>query len=285
VDTGLETNHQYGYRVRARDGNSYATGYSSISYDYTDIETPKGIEFGTIKTGCIEARSADTPSGLTRGKSGLIIENVTAGTDSGWKQNNDFWASCSLKPNAEYCFRAMARNGDMDETKYSPEDCIYTLANAPGAGTFSNITQTSIQANWTANGNPAGTQYYCENTTAGTNSGWTTGLSWNSTGLSPDTTYAFRVRARNGNGVETAWTDLGSATTLPPADVCECDLNVDGRCDMQDWLLFGEDWGRTDCHDTGVLCECDLNDDGRCDMQDWLLFGEDWGRTDCPLPE
>ena len=29
-------------------------------------------------------------------------------------------------------------------------------------------------------------------------------------------------------------------------------------------------------------CECDLNDDGKCDMQDWLLFGEDWGRTDCP---
>jgi|GEM_PF-5358039 len=31
-------------------------------------------------------------------------------------------------------------------------------------------------------------------------------------------------------------------------------------------------------------CECDLNHDGRCDMQDWLLFGEDWGRTDCPIP-
>ena len=31
-------------------------------------------------------------------------------------------------------------------------------------------------------------------------------------------------------------------------------------------------------------CECDLNDDGKCDMQDWLKFGEDWGRTDCPTP-
>jgi len=71
-------------------------------------------------------------------------------------------------------------------------------------------------------------------------------------------------------------------------DICECDLSGDGRCDMQDWLLFGADWGRTDC---GIPpgsgyppndCECDLNIDGRCDMQDWLLFGEDWGRTDCP---
>ena len=71
---------------------------------------------------------------------------------------------------------------------------------------------------------------------------------------------------------------------------CECDLNHDGRCDMQDWLLFGEDWGRTDCGTPPGSgnppndCECDLNADGRCDMQDWLLFGEDWGRTDCPVP-
>ena len=69
---------------------------------------------------------------------------------------------------------------------------------------------------------------------------------------------------------------------------CECDLNDDGICDMQDWLLFGEDWGRTDCGTPPGSgnppndCECDLNYDGICDMQDWLLFGDDWSRTDCP---
>jgi hypothetical protein len=31
------------------------------------------------------------------------------------------------------------------------------------------------------------------------------------------------------------------------------------------------------------ICECDLNDDGNCDMLDWLKFGVDWGRTDCPV--
>lgn len=64
--------------------------------------------------------------------------------------------------------------------------------------------------------------------------------------------------------------------------LCECDLNRDEKCDMQDWLIFGQDWGRTDCNDPRVEpCECDLNSDGICDMQDWLLFGQDWGRTDC----
>jgi hypothetical protein len=34
-----------------------------------------------------------------------------------------------------------------------------------------------------------------------------------------------------------------------------------------------------------AMCECDLNHDGRCDMQDWLLSGRDWGRSNCPKPE
>jgi len=32
-----------------------------------------------------------------------------------------------------------------------------------------------------------------------------------------------------------------------PLNACECDLNGDGRCDMRDWLIFGQDWGRTNC--------------------------------------
>ena len=79
-----------------------------------------------------------------------------------------------------------------------------------------------------------------------------------------------------------------TATGLPP-DICECDLETDGDCDMSDYLLFGEDWGRTDCGTpagSGLPpndCECDLDHDGDCDMSDYFLFGDDWGRTDCPI--
>jgi len=56
---------------------------------------------------------------------------------------------------------------------------------------------------------------------------------------------------------------------------------------MRDWLLFGRQWGHTDCvsatNPDGIPCFCDLNADGRCDMRDWLLFGRNWGRTDCPI--
>jgi hypothetical protein len=82
--------------------------------------------------------------------------------------------------------------------------------------------------------------------------------------------------------------NLGSAISLvvsdgpqPPALPCACDLNHDERCDMRDWLLFGQRWGATNC--ATVPCACDLNNDSRCDMRDWLLFGKGWGRTDCPV--
>ena len=78
------------------------------------------------------------------------------------------------------------------------------------------------------------------------------------------------------------WGTRHVSGTFIVVDICECDLNDDGRCDMRDWLLFGQDWGRTDCHILGTICECDLNDDGRCDMRDWLMFGKNWRRTNCP---
>jgi len=94
--------------------------------------------------------------------------------------------------------------------------------------------------------------------------------------LDENTCYCFVVRAF----------DIDSNESGNSNEVCingyyNCDLNTDGRCDIQDLLLLGEDWGRTDCNDPGVApCECDLNQDGRCDMLDWLYFTNDWGRTD-----
>jgi V8-like Glu-specific endopeptidase len=283
TDSGLSTNHQYCYKVKARDGNNNQTSYSSGSCDYTDIQTPTGITFGTITSTSIQARSTNTPSGLNRGSSGLYIYNATAGTSSGWKQDNNYWTSTPLSPNTKYCFRAMARNGDKDPTPYSPTSCRYTLANLPGAAAFSNVTQTSIQANWKPNGNPTGTEYYCENTTAGTNSGWTTSLLWNSKGLKCGVSYSFRVKARNVNKIETKWTSLGSQKTLPCGDPCEGNFDGDNDVDGSDLAVFAADFGRTDCCEPGAApCEGDFDGDCDVDGSDLAVFAADFGRTDCP---
>ena len=107
TDSGLLPNTSYGWRVKARDGSANETGYSPASYDYTDIETPSGVSFSIdVGSTYIYARSANTPSGLDRGGSGLILYNLITATDSGWKQDNDWWLSDGLSPNTSYIFRA-----------------------------------------------------------------------------------------------------------------------------------------------------------------------------------
>ncbi len=230
INSGLQANHQYGYRVKAVDGYDNETSYSTPTrYAYTAVEVPSGIAFGAVTSTSIQVQSINTPSGLTRGNSGLLIQNTTKGADSGWKQNNNFWTGGSLSPNTSYSFRAKARNGDSVETVYSPSAAKYTLANSPGVASFSNTTASCIRANWTASGNPGSTEYYCENTTAGTNSGWMTNTYWDSCGLNCGASNSFRVKARNGDGVETAWISLGAQSTSacpvpsPPTKVLASD--------------------------------------------------------------
>jgi len=215
INSGLQANHQYGYRVKARDGADNETEFSTPTrYAYTAIETPIGITLGTLTPRSIQVQSSNTPSGLTRGSSGLLIENTTNGTNSGWKRNNNYWTSRSLLPNTSYSFRGKARNADSVETGYSPSTSKFTLANHPKAASYTNVTQTCIRANWTANRNPDGTQYFCENTTTGSNSGWTTNTYWDSCSLGCGSSYSFRVKAKNGEGIETDWTSLARHSTL-----------------------------------------------------------------------
>jgi hypothetical protein len=98
--------------------------------------------------------------------------------------------------------------------------------------------------------------------------------------------------APKSGGVETAATMRSGTVPTPqggPAPLpCACDLVKDGACDMNDYQLFIQDWGRKDCGTpagSGGLpndCECDLNRDGKCNILDYQLFVQGWGRTDCP---
>lgn len=62
--------------------------------------------------------------------------------------------------------------------------------------------------------------------------------------LSPGSTYWVRIISNEQVALVNRSSTYVSFTT---ANACPCDLNADGRCDMRDWLLFGREWGRTDC--------------------------------------
>jgi hypothetical protein len=212
-DTGLQPNVRYTYRLRAQNAVGVTTGLSAETHKYSAIETPSGVVFGNITANSIEVKSGNTPTGLNNGQSGLRFENVTDSKLSSWQQSNNFWTSRGLLPNTPYMFRAQARNGDGDETAYGRTNVTYTMANPPSPADFSYVTDNSIRVNWTPNGNPFGTLYRCQNITNGADSGWISITSFDSVDLAPYTTYSFRVKARNANGIETDWVNLGQQTT------------------------------------------------------------------------
>ncbi len=80
-----------------------------------------------------------------------------------------------------------------------------------------------------------------------------------------------QCRIRVTSTSDSSFTDVSDAN-FNIADVCECDLNKDGKCNILDYQLFIQDWGRTNCGTppgTGLPpndCECDLNKDGKLEL-------------------
>ncbi len=145
-------------------------------------------------------------------------ETTGGGSDSSW-QSSTTHIDSGLTPNTSYTYRVKVRDALGNESGWSNTLSKRTFANVPSGGSFYDLTESGISVSWDSNSNPAGTEYYIENQTAGTNSGWQTDLSWASSGLDADTSYSFRVKARNGDSVETSWLNLGSELTEPdPGD-------------------------------------------------------------------
>jgi|GEM_PF-4845264 len=207
--TGLIYNTGYNFRVKARNNGGIETAWLNLGVAYTHATLPMSEAFSNITTNSIQANwnTNGNPVGTE-----YFCENMTAGTTSGWIMDV-YWNCIGLSANANYSFRTKARNVEGVETEWTDLGSIYTLSTVPEPNSFSRVNCSNIQVNWTANGNPEGTEYYCENITNGTSSGWITDNYWNSSDLALTSLYSFRVKARNNNGVETLWAGLGSETT------------------------------------------------------------------------
>jgi alpha-tubulin suppressor-like RCC1 family protein len=124
-----------------------------------------------------------------------------------------------LLPNRKYTYRIRAVAAD----GYGPWGepiSKYTLANVPAKGSLG-IAKGGIKASWDANGNPIGTEYVlaafnASGTLVAQNS-WTASLADILTGLSASASYNIKVKARNAEGIETDWCDLGYAMPTPAA--------------------------------------------------------------------
>lgn len=64
-------------------------------------------------------------------------------------------------------------------------------------------------------------------------------------------------------------------------DACECNLNFDTSCNILDYQLFIQNWGKITCKEPTTFCACDLNNDGSCNILDYQLFIKHWGSSTC----
>jgi len=89
---------------------------------------------------------------------------------------------------------------------------------------------------------------------------------------------ANRVWLNDGSGI---FTDSGQS--LGSSDSRGAALgDVDGDGDLDAFVAnFYEQPNKV--YKNMKVCYCDLNQDGKCDMQDWLIFGKEWGETGCDL--
>ncbi|TDR23842.1 S8 family serine peptidase [Marinicella litoralis] len=226
TDLALDSNHEYCYRVWARDSAASlnVTAPSASACSYTSQPTPEAVLIGGVATNSITVSAAVLPPNIILGSSGLQFNNVEAGTTSAWQQNNTPWESNGLTAATEYTFTARARNGDGDVSVEGPAVMASTLANPPAVNSIELISDSQIQINLNANSNGLGAEYLIQNVSNGIDSGWRNQLSWVQSGLACNTSYTYQARARNPDGIETIIVSVGTINNDCSTDV----IFVDG---------------------------------------------------------
>jgi hypothetical protein len=226
----LSPNTQYTYTVKARNGDGDETATASSSkYTLANIPgTPTvSVTSSTSLTVVIDVNSnpAATTLAIQDVASGNYVQVSGAlGASAVW-QTYSTWGGAAgiavsgLTPNTSYQFKVKARNGDSTETALSSASTAkYTLANVPTSLISTGVTTNSIALSWSANSNPAGTEFYVTNSTTGANSGWITDTSYTFSSLSASVAYTFNVKARNSELTETAASaDYTKSTNPNPA--------------------------------------------------------------------
>ncbi|MBP7747203.1 MAG: S8 family serine peptidase, partial [Phycisphaerae bacterium] len=150
-----------------------------------------------------------------------FVSGGAGGSDSAW-QSATAYTDSGLAANTSYTYRVKARDSAAtpNEGTYSSNAETATLIETPTGVTFETVTDSSIvlTATGTLTNLAVDTSgVYFDSTTTGGDGGinaWIQTTTDTATGLSPNTAYTFRVKARNQNSIETAYSTTASKVTL-----------------------------------------------------------------------
>jgi len=240
------------------------------------------VESGNADLGmALHDSNPATSSSFYQGRSNRVVEADSAG--AGGSESMSY-----LSADSDELGLVVFNNGSSTNTTFK----LYIDSTAPTGsilinGGAASTTSTNVTLTLSAEDSQTGVSQMRFGNSGEPWSAWEpygTSKAW--TLPSGDGTKTVYVQFQNNAGMISS--QYSDSIVLTTAEVCECDLYKDGKCNILDYQLFIQDWGRTDCGTppgTGGApnnCECDLNKDGKCNILDYQLFIQDWGRTDCP---
>jgi hypothetical protein len=182
-----------------------------------------------------------------------FVSGGAGGNGSGWQSSTQYTDS-GLSPDTAYTYRVRARDSASppNVTGFSNNATAATWANVPGAPTLTVPTAHSMTLFVEPNGNPSTTvfavrctatnppdpawtdQYVNASGQPSATAVWRTDAQWDYAvivNLQSLTSYTFAVKARNQDGVETAF---GPGTTLATMSAIKGDTNCDGAVNFGD---------------------------------------------------
>lgn len=220
IDTGLAPNTTYYYRIKARNGDSVATTYSNTASRLTAPAAPNPIAV----TG--KSNTSDSLFVTWAAPGGAISYDINIGGAVAAANVLATADTCAgLVPNTAYEVYVTAKNAG-GNSLISDKIVRYTLAAIPSL-TVDEVTTSQIKLAIAGHDNPIGTPYRLEQSVDGIN--WTpienytlsalagNLMTYTVTGLGSGTTYHYRIAAKNGDNLETAYSEAVSKQTLPSA--------------------------------------------------------------------
>jgi transcriptional regulator CtsR/regulation of enolase protein 1 (concanavalin A-like superfamily) len=223
----MSANVQVGLAVTSHNNSALTTAVMDSITVQTTIAAPSALAAAATSSTQINLSWTDNANNETgfkierkTGSGGTYAQIATAGA------NVTAYSDTGLTPATTYFYRVRATNGSSDSA-YSAEASATTpaipLPAAPSGLTATTATSAQISLAWTDNAsNETGFKIERKTGSGGTYSQIATVgagvVSYSSTGLDPNTTYFYRVRATNAGG-DSAYSNEASATTLdaPPA--------------------------------------------------------------------
>jgi hypothetical protein len=199
--SSLTPNTGYTIESKYRNGDGVETvttslGFSTLSNEISSI-TP----------------TVDSDTQITLSWTGDSTEyrsqNYTISSTTGWSANtSSIWSG--LTPNMAYEFLVQGKNILGTTTAWSSTSTEVTFSTVPASASAAADSSSQITISWTAANS---SWYQVERTDTSATSSWTQSSSESFSGLSASTEYSFRVKAKNSQGDETAWSSTVSATT------------------------------------------------------------------------